>query len=98
MKQTTLQNFKSYLVVGNRCAFSASWCKLAIRTVTRVQRKQVAFSHPTRIDSDSWLDFPKPSEIFETAPGNFSIMNPYGPTLFYDFSAEGIANAEKNLA
>lgn len=97
MKQTTLQNFKSYLVVGNRCAFSASWCKLAIRTVTRVQRKQVAFSHPTR-DRDSWLGFPRLSEISETAPGNFSIMDPYGRTLVYDFSAEGIANAEKNLA
>lgn len=98
MKQTPLKNFKSYLVVGNRCAFSASWCKLAILTVTRVHPKRVAFSHPTRIDRDSWLGFPRLSEISETAPGNFSIMDPYGRTLVYDFSAEGIANAEKNLA
>lgn len=98
MKQTTLQNFKSYLVVGNHCAFNASWCKLAIRTVTRVQTKKVAFSHPTRIDSDSWLDFPKLSEIFEISPGCFSIVQDYDTPLHYDFSAEGIANAEKNLA
>lgn len=97
MKQSALQNFKSNLVVGNRCAFSAAWCKLAIRTVTTVQTTKVAFTHPFKA-GESWLDFPRASEIFETAPNNFSIIKRDNPVLHYDFSVEGIAAAEKNLA
>src|SRR6185369_6320620 len=100
MKKTTLQNFKANLKPGARCAFSANWCKLAIRTVITVQSKKVSFTHPTR-STESWLDIPKLSEIFETSPNVFSIIHTDDPdkenVLHYDFSAEGIARAEQTL-
>ena len=95
-------SFLALLAPGAVCAFRcAAWCpEWTPRTVIRVRSKDVSFSHPTRTRADgspveSWLNFPKASEVTEPEPGVFVIA--YGDskdpryTLEYDFrvSAEG---------
>lgn len=94
---TDLQAFKAALVVGAKCVFRAAWCPVpTIRTVTIVQTGKAAFTHPKR-SGDSWLDFPRASEILQSTPGVFTIYPPVGPVgseLTYDFRPASIAAAE----
>lgn len=87
---TPLQSFKKLCVVGAQCCFTADWCLTpTTRTVTFVQTRKVAFTHPFRPGATSWLDFPKAGEIEEVKPGRFQIKVPgYESTaglLTYDF-------------
>lgn len=96
---TAIQAFKSKLIAGNVCAFRApSWCpNLVKRTVITVNNKKVSFTHPTK-PGESWLDFPKASEITEYSPFSFVIIhsddterkNP----LYYSFDPAVIESIE----
>ncbi len=81
---SAIQNFKRLCVVGAQCIFTAPWCPTpTIRTVTRVQTRKVAFTHPLK-PGESWLDYPKAGEIVESVPGLFFLRS---DTLRYDFRA-----------
>ena len=85
---TALQSFKLSCIVGAQCKFKATWCPTeTLRTVTIVQTRKVAFTHPTRPSTNSWLDFPKAANITEPQPGLFKIESPEDPNniLWYDF-------------
>ena len=85
---TTLQDFKSHLVPGAKCTFTAKWCPTpTIRTVTRVKGGVVALSHPFKTNSDSGLTMPKATEVSQPAPGCLVIRftDMIDQALTYDF-------------
>jgi len=89
-------SFKDYCRPGARCVFTApAWCIVpTIRKIVTVQSRKVSFTHPTR-DSESWLDFPKSTEIKEVCPGKFIIIHADDPdgknALTYDFRLEAFS-------
>ena len=96
--KTARQKFLAFATVGTvvdfRCEF---WCpEWTPRTVTKRLSAKLAFSHPTK-QTDSWLDFPKASEIREESPNTFvvgdSIDDPESSKywLWYRFKIEGTA-------
>ena len=66
--------------------FTAWWCpEPTHRRVTQARSKDVAFSHPTREGVESWIDYPKASQIVEPEPGLFLVEPGTEYQLTYDF-------------
>lgn len=83
-----LESLKERCVVGARCLFSASWCKdPALRMVTGNYTLNAALMDP-EMGVQSFLEWPKPTEITEPEPGLFEIKyEDCHEVLTYDFRA-----------
>ena len=82
--------FISRLRVGAKVMFVGDWCPTPVeRTITKVQANSVAFTHPTR-EGESWLTFPKASEVEQPEPGHFFITDPYCKDIKLHYYFDGI--------
>jgi hypothetical protein len=85
---TPLQAFKARCVPGAKLVFQAFWCKTpTVRAVATVKATQVSFFHPTKATVESWIGWPRASEITEPSSGLFVLrFSDVKDAFIYDFN------------
>ena len=89
-KRTPRARFIDNMRRADSAIFHADWCPTPTsRKITRKNSVGVYLAHPTKPDVDSFLDWPKASEVSEESPGVFRIQFTHSPApLFYSFLEE----------